>query len=102
MPKTARSRRTVSLDVETVDAIRRHRDSQLLERDLAAGAYEDHDLVFCDELGAPIGPSLLSHRFRRHREAAGIPTGSLHTLRHSAATLMLLAGQHPCRRRTAR
>jgi integrase len=28
----------------------------------------------------------------RHREAAGIPVGSLHTLRHTAATLMLVNG----------
>ena len=28
----------------------------------------------------------------RHRQAAGIPTGSLHTLRHSVITLMLTGG----------
>jgi integrase len=30
--------------------------------------------------------------FAKHRRAAGIPTGSLHVLRHTAATLALTAG----------
>jgi len=30
--------------------------------------------------------------FSAHRRAAGIPTGTLHTLRHTAATLALTAG----------
>ena len=48
--------------------------------------------MFCDELGGAIHPQRLTEWFRRHREAAGIPTGSLHTLRHTAATLALTAG----------
>ncbi len=91
-PKTARSRRTVALDPETVDALRRHRDAQLLERDFAGDAYEDRDLVFADKLGAPIHPQTLSRAFTRQRVRAGIPTGSLHVLRHTAATLALTEG----------
>jgi integrase len=90
-PKSARSRRTIALDSETVDVLRRHREAQLLERDLAAGAYEDHDLVFCDEIGQPIHPQTLSRAFTRRRKEAGLPTGSLHVLRHTAATLALTA-----------
>jgi integrase len=48
--------------------------------------------VFTDELGGLISPDQLTKWFRRHRKAAGIPTGTLHTLRHSAATLMLTSG----------
>ena len=91
-PKSARSRRTVALDPETVDALRAHRETQLLERDFAADAYADHDLVFCDELGAPFRPERLTTWFGRHRDAAGIPAGTLHTLRHTAATLALTSG----------
>jgi integrase len=88
-PKSRRSRRTIALDAETVTALREHREVQLAERDLAADAYEDLDLVFADELGRPIHPDQLSKLFKRHRKAAGIPTGSVHVLRHSAATAML-------------
>ena len=48
--------------------------------------------MFADALGGPIHPQRLTHWFAEHREAAGIPTGSLHTLRHTAATLALTAG----------
>ena len=80
------------MDSETVDALRKHQEAQLLERDFAGDAYTDSDLVFCDELGGAIHPQRLTEWFRRHRKAAGIPTGSLHTLRHSAITLRLTGG----------
>ena len=52
--------------------------AQVLERDFAGDAYDDHDLVFADELGGPIHPQRLTrvvHRApqgRRHpdRDAA--------------------------------
>lgn len=91
-PKTKRSARTVALDTETVAALERHRKAQLVERALAGDAYSDLDLAFADEIGRPIPPQRLSETFRRHRKAAGIPTGSLHTLRHTAATLALTNG----------
>ncbi len=91
-PKSARSRRRIALDAETVDALRRHRDAQLLERDFAGAAYSDRDLVFCDPLGGPISPMTLTRQFGEHRKAAGIATGTLHVLRHTAATLALTSG----------
>ncbi len=88
-PKTRRSERTIALDSGTVEALRRHRDAQQLERGLAGDAYNDRDLVFCDELGEPISPHRLRDWFRRHRDAAQIPTGTPHTLRHTMATAAL-------------
>jgi integrase len=91
-PKSARSRRTVALDEKTVRVLRDHRDAQLLERAHAGDAYVDHDLVFADELGGLIHPQRLSEWFGNHRRAAGIPIGTLHVLRHTAATLALTSG----------
>jgi integrase len=90
-PKSRRSERTIALDTVTADALRRHREVQRLERDLAGAVYSDHDLVFCNEIGEPIHPQRLTQWFAKHRKAAGIPTGHLHTLRHTAATLALTA-----------
>ena len=42
-----------------------------------------------NELGRPLNPNALSKTFIRHRKAAGVPVGSLHVLRHTAATLAL-------------
>lgn len=91
-PKSSRSRRTVSLDAETVAVLREHRQAQLLERDFAADAYLDRDLVFADPLGGPIRPQRLTEAFTNLRKAAGLPVGTLHVLRHTAATLALTSG----------
>jgi integrase len=91
-PKSSRSRRTVALDVVSVAALREHHGTQLLERDFAGDAYADRDLVFADELGAPIRPERVSRTFVERRKRAGIPTGTLHVLRHTAATIMLTEG----------
>ncbi len=91
-PKSRRSERSIALDVATVDALRRHRETQLLERSLAADAYQDRDLVFCSELGRPIRPTKLGDRFVELRRAAGLPVGTLHTLRHTHITIAPTAG----------
>lgn len=91
-PKSSRSRRTVALDAETVRILTEHRDAQLLERGFAGDAYLDRDVVFADALGGPTHPQRLTQWFGQHRKAAGIPTGTLHILRHTAATLALTAG----------
>jgi integrase len=91
-PKSKRSRRTIALDSETLQAFKQHREAQLLERAFAGDAYVDHDLVFADELGAPIYPSRLTETFTRHRKAAGLTIGTLHITRHTHATLALTNG----------
>ena len=53
-----------------------------------------NDLVFADEAGQPIDPSVLSHGFGRIVKMAGLDV-RFHDLRHSCATLMLGAGIHP-------
>jgi integrase len=88
-PKSRRSERTIALDQVTIEALEAHRAVQVLERDLAGTAYEDGDLVFCDEIGHRIHPQQLTDGFRRLRKAAGILTGSLHILRHTHTTLAL-------------
>ncbi|HXW58402.1 MAG TPA: hypothetical protein VEJ23_02875 [Solirubrobacteraceae bacterium] len=65
--------------------------SSALARQRASEAYADGDLVFCDELGRPIRPKALTKWFSEARKDAGIPTGSLHILRRTAATLALTA-----------
>lgn len=91
-PKSSRSERTVKLDDETIAALNVHRDAQRVERALAGDAYEESDLVFCDELGRPLSPRWVSDRFVKHRKKADVPVGTLHILRHTAATLMLTNG----------
>ena len=80
------------LDAVMVEVLNAHREVQLLERDLAGPAYEDGDLVFCNELGQPIHPQRITEWFPLLRKAAKIPTGSFHVLRHTHTTLALTEG----------
>jgi integrase len=61
-------------------------------RAFAGPAYVDLDLVFADQLGAPPSPWWLTERFGALRREAGIPTGTLHILRRTHATYLLMSG----------
>jgi len=95
-PKTGKSRRRVSIDGVTLDALKSHRKRQRIERIAAADVWSNEgDLVFTDELGEPVHPNRLSQCFDRIVRDAGLPRIRLHDLRHSYATLALKAGVHP-------
>jgi integrase len=72
--------------------LRVHRDVRLTERAFAGPAYRDDDLVFCDQPSNDIYPSRLTEWFGQHRDSAAFRTGTLRTLRHTAATLALSSG----------
>jgi integrase len=89
--KTGRAR-VVSLDEETLEALRRHRKIQLEERLVAATAYRDDDYVFARADGTPVQPKTLAYRFQELAREAGLPVIHLHDGRHTSATFDLLAG----------
>ncbi len=94
-PKTDRSRRSVALDPQTLEALRAHRARQAEEKLALGPAYADQDLVFAREDGEPLHPERLSRLFAQNLRAAGLPPIRLHDLRHTHATLALQAGVHP-------
>jgi integrase len=95
-PKTARSRRSVSLDPETVAALREHRRKQNEERLRAGEVWSgEGDFVFTNEIGRPVHPSALSRLFASCVRRADLPPIRLHDLRHTYATVALGAGVHP-------
>jgi integrase len=94
-PKTHRSRRLVSLPMVLAEVLGDHRRRQVEARLAAGDAWEDADLVFTDALGRPIGETHLRLGFWRLLRQAGLPRIRLHDLRHTMATLMLAAGEHP-------
>lgn len=94
-PKTARSRRSVALDLPTVDLLRRHREAQLEERLVAGPLWQESKLVFVREDGVGYHPQRITQMFQRLAGEAGVPVIRLHDLRHTAATVALAAGVHP-------
>jgi integrase len=91
----ASSRRAVALAAHTVAALRRHSAVLARERLAAGTAWTDSGLVFVDELGRGLHPQRLTDLFQQASDAAGLPRIRLHDLRHTSATLALVAGVHP-------
>ncbi len=55
-----------------------------------------HDLVFCSQQGTPHSiPNLTYRYFRPILEKAKLPRIRLYDLRHTCATLLLAANEHP-------
>lgn len=90
-PKTAKSRRTVTLPAMTVEALREHRRRQL-EEWLAAGRPGEAGMVFVDPRGRPIHGSKLTTLLYPILDRLGLPRVTVHDLRHSAATIAYAAG----------
>jgi integrase len=94
-PKTARGRRSIALDPDTLAVLRSHRARQIEERFRAGDAYAADDLVFCTRVGDPLHPKVASNLFRKAVARCEMPYLSVHGLRHTWATLALQAGVHP-------
>lgn len=96
-PKTERSRRVVKVPPPAVRALQEHRRRQAEARLKAGPDYGQHNLVFATPMGEPISIRNLTNRhYRPTLERAKITKAlRLYDLRHSFATLSLLAGVHP-------
>lgn len=92
-PKTPKSRRTISLDKATVDALRRLKARQAQDK-LAHGEIwqNDDNLVVIEEDGQPTHPLTFSRRFTKIAEQAELPKIRLHDLRHSYVVAARRAG----------
>jgi integrase len=89
-PKTSRSRRTIVLPPMAVKALIEQR-KRLMAEGLSASEW-----VFPDTTGGPVRKQNLVRRsFKPILQKAGLPDIRFHDLRHTAATLLLAAGEHP-------
>jgi len=91
-PKTKRGVRLVSIDVSTVSMLRRHFETQNLERAAWGPAWNDAGLVFTRENGTPLRPEYVTRHFQALVAQLGLPAIRLHDLRHTHASLALAAG----------
>lgn len=94
-PKNERSRRTIAVPKPLVDQLRRHRDTQDLERLVAGSDWDDGELVFAQPNGRPLDKHSDYEAWTRLLKQAGVRHIRLHDGRHTAATLLLAAGVHP-------
>lgn len=95
-PKTARSRRTVYLPEPLIKKLTAHKREQAEIRFKLGTAWQAFDLVFCSEEGTPLSiPNLTYRYFRPILTKAKLPRIRLYDLRHSCATLLLIAEENP-------
>jgi len=94
-PKTAQSRRTVTLPISLVELFKVYRSDQELLRIQLGISLNADDFVFIRPDGSPINPSAITLAFRRIIKRTGLKDIRIHDLRHTHATLMLKAGEHP-------
>lgn len=90
--KTPESVRDLTIDAQTVAALRRHRTRQLERRLAIPYAWHDLDLVFPRDDGRLTNPSTITRALARDIAAAGVPKITAHGLRHTGATLLVQAG----------
>lgn len=91
--KTAASRRTLALPTMVVEALKAQRKRQLEERLKAGQSWrQDADLVFTMPCGRAVHPSHARDVLTALLTAAGLGHRRFHTLRHTAATLLLTDG----------
>jgi integrase len=85
--------RTLSISPAANAALRSQRALQARERLSRGPLYANPDnAIFADESGRRITPMAATCAFERIARKAGISTTRLHDLRHTAATMLILAG----------
>jgi len=94
-PKSEHSRRRLDLSPSLALFLRQYRTERQAERLLLGRPLSEDDLVFSNPNGIAIDPGTLTHNFARIARKAGLAGTRFHDLRHTFASLMLLAGIHP-------
>lgn len=88
-PKTGKSRRAIHLSPDSERVLRAIRLRQREDRLKAGSVWVQTDYVFTTETREPCDPGNALRALKAAAKSAGLPGVGLHTLRHSAATVML-------------
>lgn len=95
-PKRNKSRRTVKLTGQALEALASHRARQNEERLHLGSLWEDYGLVFPNRVGKPMNGDNLYHRgFKPPLKRADLSGFTFHSLRHTCATLLLSKNVNP-------
>ena len=84
--------RRIGLSDWALEVLGEHRKIQNSDRDMFGADYEKHDLIFCQPTGAYYSPDRVGARVVEMMRAAGLEGVSLHSLRHSSASIALSGG----------
>ncbi len=94
-PKTAHSRRLVSLSPNAAALLGGLKAKRMEQFQSISTGWSESDLIFCNSDGGPINPDSITHAFHRTVRQLGLPSIRFHDLRHTHASMMLKQGVHP-------
>lgn len=94
-PKAESGKRTIPLPDNVLTELKQHRKRQFEEKLKAGALYEDNDLVFCTEIGRVLEPRNFLRTFYNLVKKADMTHFNFHALRHTYATRLLEANEHP-------
>jgi integrase len=92
-PKTPRSRRTISVDPDTLDILDQWRSRQRREFDQLGINPDTTTSVFTTVRADPMLPSVVSDSWRAAVARVGLPAMRLHSVRHTHLSHLLRAGE---------
>jgi integrase len=84
--------RRVALPEWALEVLKQHRAEQANDRTLFGRDYADNDLIFCQPSGQYYSPDRVGARVAELMRKTGLQGVSLHSLRHSHASILLSEG----------
>lgn len=84
--KSHAGRRSIGLPDELVALLRKHKDEQERERQVAAQLWREGGWLFATPTGDPVNPRTDYDEWKRLLKLARLRDGRLHDARHAAAT----------------
>ncbi|HVB25878.1 MAG TPA: site-specific integrase [Ktedonobacteraceae bacterium] len=90
-PKSKAGRRKIALPRVVLEALKEHREKQQQARAKAGEKWQEQGLIFCNIYGRYFDPDHMGVLFKKMLKKAGLPDVRFHDLRHSVATILLVA-----------
>jgi integrase len=90
--KTLSSVRNIEIDELTVKVLEQREATIQKQKELPGDIYNDNDFICCTKTGIPLLQSNVRRKFNSLIIKAGVPKIRIHDMRHTFATLQLLAG----------
>ena len=90
--KTKSSQRIINIPADMVTMLKQYRHEQIKQRFALGDQWEETGKVFTNEYGGLLNPDTLSTWFKRFVKRNNLPDIHFHTLRHTAATLLIAGG----------
>jgi integrase len=94
-PKTEKGRRNIPIPENIITELKAHRARQRQEKIAFGGEFNELNLVFCSEAGTPLEPRSFIRKLHSIIEKSSIDHTNVHALRHTFATRLLEANEHP-------